>query len=119
MYYTVENLTEGGTFLYRVKALYSDGTSSAWSNIEEVTLFENGHGYALGDVNHDGVVSVTDMTELIDGLLDENTTLCPICSDVDQNGAININDVTTLIDILLAGQPANLRMANGFLPLKF
>ena len=119
MYYTVENLTEGGTFLYRVKALYNDGTSSAWSNIEEVTLFENGHGYALGDVNHDGVVSVTDMTELIDGLLDENTTLCPICSDVDQNGAININDVTTLIDILLAGQPANLRMVNGFLPLKF
>ena len=119
LYYTVENLTEGGTFLYRVKALYNDGTSSAWSNIEEVTLFENGHGYALGDVNHDGVVSVTDMTELIDGLLDENTTLCPICSDVDQNGAININDVTTLIDILLAGQPANLRMVNGFLPLKF
>jgi hypothetical protein len=39
-YYTVNNLKEGGTFVYKVKAIYSDGTSSAWSNEQEVTLTE-------------------------------------------------------------------------------
>ena len=38
-FYTVNDLTAEGTFLYRVKALYIDGTESAWSNVEEVTLF--------------------------------------------------------------------------------
>ena len=37
-YYTVNNLKEGGTFVYKVKAIYTDGTQSAWSNEQEVTL---------------------------------------------------------------------------------
>ena len=37
-YYTVSNLKEGGTFTYKVKAIYSDGSQSAWSNEQEVTL---------------------------------------------------------------------------------
>ena len=37
-YYTVSNLKEGGTFVYKVKAIYTDGTQSAWSNEQEVTL---------------------------------------------------------------------------------
>jgi len=39
-YYTVNNLKEGGTFVYKVKAIYTDGTESAWSNEQEVTLNE-------------------------------------------------------------------------------
>ncbi len=39
-YYTVQNLKEGATFVYKVKAIYTDGTSSAWSNEQEVTLNE-------------------------------------------------------------------------------
>ena len=39
-YYTVNNLKEGGTFIYKVKAIYTDGTQSAWSNEQEVTLNE-------------------------------------------------------------------------------
>ena len=39
-YYTVNNLKEGGTFEYKVKAIYTDGTESAWSNVQEVTLTE-------------------------------------------------------------------------------
>lgn len=39
-YYTVSNLETAGTFDYKVKAIYTDGTSSAWSNIESVTLSE-------------------------------------------------------------------------------
>ena len=39
-YYTVSNLTAGATYTYKVKALYTDGTSSDWSNTQNVTLSE-------------------------------------------------------------------------------
>ncbi len=100
--YTVKNLAEAGTFFYKVKALYSDGTQGRWSNSQRVTLFENGHGYEVGDVDHDGSVNISDVTALIDGLLGGNVA-CEICADVDGDGQIAIADVTTLIDRLLAG----------------
>lgn len=100
--YTVKNLAEAGTFYYKVKALYSDGTQGRWSNSQRVTLFENGHGYEVGDVDHDGSVNISDVTALIDGLLGGNVA-CEICADVDGDGQIAIADVTTLIDKLLAG----------------
>ena len=85
-----------------MKALYSDGTQGRWSNSQRVTLFENGHGYEVGDVDHDGSVNISDVTALIDGLLGGNVA-CEICADVDGDGQIAIADVTTLIDRLLAG----------------
>jgi hypothetical protein len=99
-FYTVENLTAEGTFLYKVKALYIDGTESDWSNIEEVTLFQNGHGFDLGDVNHDGSVTIKDVTALIDYLL-SGGDICSICADVNADGLVSIKDVTDLIDMLL------------------
>ena len=39
-YYTVSNLTAGATYNYKVKAIYTDGTVSAWSNVQSVTLKE-------------------------------------------------------------------------------
>ena len=106
-FYTVTGLTEGGTFLYKVKALYIDGTESAWSNTEEVTLVDNGpapHDYDLGDVNHDGKLSIKDVTDLINYLLSGNETgFCVICADVNGDEKISIADVTALINILLSG----------------
>ena len=101
-FYTVENLLAEGTFLYRVKALYIDGTESDWSNVEEVTLFENGHGFEIGDVNHDGEITIKDVTALINGLLN-NEIPCVICADVNQDNEITIKDVTALINMLLSG----------------
>ena len=103
-FYNVENLAEAGTFLYKVKAIYEDGTESAWSNVEEVTLFDNGpapHGYEPGDLNHDGNVSIKDVTIFIDYLLGTEVSICPICADVSGDGNVSIKDVTTLIDMLL------------------
>ena len=40
-YYTVSNLTAGATYTYKVKAIYTDGTSSDWSNEQSVTLNED------------------------------------------------------------------------------
>ena len=102
--YLVKNLAEAGMFFYRVKALYSDGTQSPCSKSQSVTLFANGHAYQLGDVDHDGAVTISDVTELIDYLLRPSADICSICSDVNADGDINITDVTDLIDMLLSGQ---------------
>lgn len=85
-----------------MKALFNDGTESPWSNVETVTLFENGHGYQPGDVNHDEHVDINDVTRLIAQVLGSNTEpCCLICADVYSNGIVDINDVTALIDKVL------------------
>ena len=106
-YYIVRDLTAGETFLYKVKAHYTDGTESEWSNVETVTLVEGGypdpddHDFAPGDVNHDGVIGIADATTIIDYILDNSTELCLECADVNKDGIIGIADVTTLIDMIL------------------
>ena len=101
-FYTVKDLQAAGTYIYRVKATFADGTESSWSNVEEVTLFENGHGFERGDVNHDGKLNISDVTTLIHLLLSANSNNdCEICADVNEDGRININDVTDLINYLL------------------
>ena len=101
-FYTVKDLQAGGTFVYKVKTLFADGTESDWSNSQEVTLFENVHSYSVGDVNHDGSVSISDVTRLIDFLLGGDSNCCTICGDVNGQDGISIADVTALIDLLLS-----------------
>ena len=56
----------------------------------------------IGDVDNDGNVNISDVTTLIDYLLNsESTTINIDNSDVDSDGEINIADVTALIDLLL------------------
>ena len=96
--YTVTDLTPAGSFLYKVKALYIDGTESEWSNVEMVTLAEGGQSHDEGDVNHDGVINVTDVTMLISRVLnDSSDVVCDICADMNGDGVINVTDVTLLI----------------------
>ena len=101
--YTVQGL-KTGTYEYKVKALYYDGTESAWSNIQEVVLGEYGgqtHDYKLGDVNHDRSVDITDVTELIAYVLGNGNGICTICANVDGTGGIDIEDITALITRIL------------------
>ena len=102
-FYTVKDLAEAGTFYFKVKATYSDGTQSRWSNSQKVTLFENGHDYEIGDVDHNGKVAIDDVTALIDFLLGSENGICTVCADVDGDSKITIADVTALIDKLLSG----------------
>ena len=98
--YTVHELA-GGIYEYFVKAIYTDGTESVWSNIQHVTLTGNGDGPLVGDVNGDGEVSIGDVTALISYLLDSNTLILGN-SDVNGDGETTIADVTALIEILLS-----------------
>ena len=67
-----------------------------------MTLFQNGHGFELGDVNHDGTISILDVTILIDYLLG-NAEVCTICADLSGDNYISILDVTMLSDQILSG----------------
>ncbi|MBO4803324.1 MAG: C10 family peptidase [Muribaculaceae bacterium] len=103
-FYTVENLTAEGTFLYKVKALYADNTESAWSNVEEVTLFANTPAGLRGDVNDDKKVDITDATMLINYLLSNDPTGINMENancDLSEDGKVDITDATTLINYLL------------------
>lgn len=53
-----------------------------------------------GDVNHDGVVDIDDVTLLIATVLGQSTC-CPICGDIDNSQKIDIDDITEAIDIVL------------------
>ena len=99
--YTVKALTEG-YYEYLVKAIYTDGNESVWSNIQHVTLTGIGDEPLVGDVNGDGEVSIADVTALIDYLLgNEGAAVSEEAADVNNDGEVSIGDVTTLIDILL------------------
>ena len=99
----VHYLTPGNTYYYRVRTLYNDSTLSEWSNVECLTLPvpTEEHGFELGDINHDGLVGIADVSWLIEYLLDIIPEVCPICSDVNQDGIIGIADTSTIIEILL------------------
>ena len=55
----------------------------------------------VGDVNRDGTMNISDVTDLIDALL--SGSAYGLNGDVDGDGNMNISDVTDLIDRLLSG----------------
>lgn len=59
--------------------------------------------YQKGDVNHDGVIDVLDVTMTINYILgaELESFFCTICADADNDGTIDVNDVTTIIAIIL------------------
>ncbi len=99
--YTVKGLA-GGIYEYLVKAIYTDGSESVWSNIQNVTLKGGTEELLVGDVNHDGEVNISDVTSIIDYLLGTSSDNFDMeAADVNHDGEINISDVTTLVDMLL------------------
>ena len=58
-----------------------------------------------GDVNEDGDIDIIDVTEIIDYLLNGDSTAINLANaDCDQNNLLDIGDVTTLVDYLLSNK---------------
>ena len=54
-------------------------------------------------MNNDGFINITDVTALIDYLLNPSEDTDTQAADVNGDGTVNITDVTALIDMLLSG----------------
>ena len=99
-FYTVTGLTPGGSYLYRVKSLYVNGTESSWSHSKEVML-KDAAGIP-GDVNNDGAIDVSDVTLLISIVLSNNIDGYDFAVlDLDHDGYVDVSDVSALIKIVL------------------
>lgn len=58
-------------------------------------------GNLRGDVDDDGIVSIADVSMLIDYILGSSVEANQSNADVDRDGSVNISDVSTLIDYIL------------------
>ena len=116
--YTASNLSKAegneGTWT-------TGGTDGVWEGVANKVAFNvNGQArfttiivtvagsettYDRGDVNHDGYVTIADVTSLIDYLL--NGEQAPNEADCNLSGDVSIGDVTCLIDYLLSGNWPN------------
>ena len=62
----------------------------------------NAIGRKAGDTNKDGTVNISDVTTLVDYILNKNPNPCDAnACDVNNDGMVNIADVTALVDIIL------------------
>lgn len=104
--YTVTGLEAGATYRYQAVSHFADGVTMK-SNMQVVTLLEQGeHNSTRGDVNHDSLVDINDVTTLIAYVLGcPEDDVCPLCGDVNGEDGIDINDVTDLISIVLGISP--------------
>jgi len=69
-----------------------------WGQFMRIVPFR---GAGPGDINGDGNIAVSDVTNLIDQLLSGDEL--PAYADVNGDGVVTIKDVTDLIDMLLNG----------------
>jgi len=111
-YRLVENITEmlqevtglraGGTFDFKVKAFYVDGTESNWSNVERVTLKDyETTTLKRGDVNGDGNIDTADIACIVNIIIGKNTPDdYPGISDLNSDGSVSSGDVAELVAII-------------------
>ncbi len=85
-----------------IQTTYTGQGEENKSEIFWFTLKE--YEYVLGDVNHDGVVSVTDVMLVVDYVMGNNPTNFFIeQADVTGDGDITVQDVTNIVDVALNG----------------
>ena len=61
--------------------------------------------FAMGDVNHDGIVSINDLMAVVAFILGNQTeTFFAENADMDGSGEVSINDVMSIVEIILHGQ---------------
>ncbi len=80
------------------------GVVSAFADVEGTV---SAKPVLLGDVDMDGIVGISDVSNLIDYLMRIDVQpFDTLAADVDQNGTIDIADATAIIDIILEPKSA-------------
>ena len=90
-----------GTIRYNISApRFTNYTSDATNQLVNALLFFRVP--IAGDTNKDGSVNISDVTTLVDYILNKNPNPCDAnACDVNNDGMVNIADVTALVDIIL------------------
>ena len=91
-----KELTKGKYYVY----LVGGGTAFAQS---QVASFEYDKKYTLGDVNEDGKINISDVTVVLNHVV-ENIVLAGnkyMAADVTKDGVVNIRDVTRLLNYVV------------------
>ena len=85
----------------RIRLSQTAGSSSDKVYVDDIIIYHHGE-YVLqfGDVNLDGRVNVSDVTELINMILGI-VEVEEMMADVNFDGRVNVSDVTALINIIL------------------
>ena len=94
--FKMENVNPG-IYKLRVQGVYTDGTSSTWSNCTRVSI-----DWPRGDLNHDGEINIADINTLINLIFNQETgwLLPPATYDLTGDGEINIADINAVINIV-------------------
>ena len=57
--------------------------------------------YDMGDVNNDGVISVSDVMNIVDYILGDNKDIDPSVADYNHDGVVSITDIMSIVDQIL------------------
>ena len=96
-----EAVYQNATLYVPMRSVELYRNAAVWCNFQHIEGIDTGDDHQIGDVNHDGSVSIADVTALIDYLLDGSFEICTTCADVNGDTNVTIADVTALIDKLL------------------
>lgn len=94
---TINGLTLGTLYEAQVQAVYDDGTTSGWTDVEWFGTIPR------GDVNGDFRINVTDIVYLTSYLKD-GTTLPGFnqeAADADNSGTVDEKDITTIKNMIM------------------
>ena len=84
---------------------YVNATDANWVAIDNLVLRYFGpHANLRGDVNQDGIVTIADVTALVNIILSGSELSTPAVvslSDINTDGIVTIADVTALVNIIL------------------
>ena len=98
-----EAVYQNATLYVPMRSLELYQNAAVWCNFQHIEGIDTGDDHQIGDVNHDGSVSIADVAALIDYLLDDSKEICTTCADVNGDTDVTIADVALLIDFLLNG----------------
>ena len=100
--YFTDEVYKNATLYVPMRSVELYQNAAVWCNFQHIEGIDIGdEEHIIGDVNHDGLVLINDVTALIDYLLDDSIEICTTCADVNGDTNVTIADVTALIDRLL------------------
>ena len=108
LYYTLKILPNHDQAVYPLRAMniqyFNPPTYELHFIADAEGAINVSPNYIIGDVNHDGVLSIADVTVLISYVLKNGSgSACPICANLNNDDNIDIADVTSLISKVLKG----------------